>query len=53
MKNITMEYAFDDSDLPDFNDDDWPIGFTQAVGPMTHTNLDIRRAKLNGCGGKI
>jgi hypothetical protein len=37
-----MEYAFDDSDLPD-NNDDWPIGFTQAVGPMTHTNLDIRR----------
>jgi hypothetical protein len=37
-KNITMEYAFDDSDLPDFNDDDWTDWVPQAVGPMTHTN---------------
>jgi hypothetical protein len=47
-----MEYAFDDSDLPDFNDDDWTDWVHSSSWSHDPYELDIRRAKLNGCGGK-
>jgi hypothetical protein len=49
-----MEYAFDDSDLPDFNDDDWTDWVHSSS--WSHDPYEFRYktiAKLNGCGGKI